>query len=160
MVGGAFRTTAITTRERRGVVVPRCRSRLRGSSDGGASAVAPSIVVLWRRSTSPARHATVRIFAGRQHRGGHFAMAARPAQGCIHVVSIKRFGLAQGSQVRHRVRSSGSRTVPGGGWALLTREPPHPRSSSIRMITGRMFCCLSGPITVRVCTPLSSFYVA
>jgi hypothetical protein len=119
-----------------------------------------SIVVLWEWPRSCPRHVTLRIFAGRQHRGGHFAMAARPAQGCIHVVSIKRFGLAQGSQVRHRVRSSGSRTVPGGGWALLTREPPHPRSSSIRMITGRMFCCLSVPITVRVCTPLSSFYVA
>ena len=71
-----------------------------------------SIVVLWEWPRSCPRHVTLRIFAGKQHRGGQFAMAERPAQGCIHVASIKRFGLARGSKVRRRVRLSGFRAVP------------------------------------------------
>ena len=97
-----------------GVVVPRCRSRLRGSSDGvGMSPTGVSRSWCsgeWPRSCP--RHVTLRIFAGKQHRGGQFAMAERPAQGCIHVASIKRFGLARGSKVRRRVRLSGFRAVP------------------------------------------------
>ena len=49
-----------------------------------------SIVVLWRRPRSPARHVTLRISAGTQHRGRPIAMEEWPAQGCIHVVAIKR----------------------------------------------------------------------
>ena len=71
-----------------------------------------SIVVLCEWPRSCPRHVTLRIFAGKQHRGGQFAMAERPAQGCIHVASIKRFGLARGSKVRRRVRLSGFRAVP------------------------------------------------
>ena len=43
-----------------------------------------SIVVPWEWPRSCPRHVTLRIFTGKQHRGGQFAMAERPAQGCIH----------------------------------------------------------------------------
>ena len=47
-----------------------------------------SIVVLWRRPRSPARHATLGICTGKQPDGGRLTMAGRPtAQGLTHVVS-------------------------------------------------------------------------
>ena len=49
-----------------------------------------SIVLLCECIGGCPRHVTLRISAGTQHRGRPIAMAEWPAQGCIHVVAIKR----------------------------------------------------------------------